>query len=635
MQIEANASVATALDQREDVATESDAWRVLAQAQDFDAFARAWITLLVRAADGMRHCALLFGEPDRGPYNLVARYPQESKVQDAKGPASISDGGFDAFLAEAAKVLQAAVEKRRPAIEGMEDAVTRIGYPLLFSGQLYGAVIAEMRAQDSAAVRRTVRHLQWSAAGVEAFIGRDGFRQASGLAEKAQFLIGTVDALAAEEHGIDAARVFANRLAHRMNCDNVAVGRYRHKTSRLLAVSQSATIDRRSAISRAVEAAQDEAIDQEMALVAPRTDPNSFAVTGAHERLSRTLDGAQLLTVPLFSSEGAIGAVTMRRHGERFTQAEIDLADAIGAAAGPLLSEKWRMDRSLPTLAADRSLEFFKKLVGPRHFTLKAVATVLLIAAAYLAFATDVYRVRAHAVIQGETRRLVSAPFDGFIAGQSARAGDVVPADGMLAQLQDNDLELERLRQLAHKRQYQLELDKALANRDLAAVNIARAQIEQTNAEIELSEQMIARAKMRAPFAAVIVSGDLSQSVGKPVSRGDTLFELAPLDRYRMTAAVPESEIASVKVGQRGELLLSALPDRTYPVEIYSITPVAQAAEGVNGFEVLGALDTRDESIRPGMEGVVKIEVGNRNLAWIWVHPLIDWLRIKFWALIP
>jgi multidrug resistance efflux pump len=223
----------------------------------------------------------------------------------------------------------------------------------------------------------------------------------------------------------------------------------------------------------------------------------------------------------------------------------------------------------------------------------------------------------------------------GSFVHSSQEAGDVVAAEALLAELQDNDLELERLSQIAHKRQYQLELDKALATRDLAAVNIARAQIEQTDAEIDLSDQMITRAKLRAPFAAVVVSGDLSQSVGKPVSRGDTLFELAPLDRYRMTAVVPESDIAWVKIGQKGELLLSALPDRIYPIEIYSITPVAQAGEGVNGFEVLGTLETKDQSIRPGMEGVVKIEVGTRNLAWIWIHPVIDWLRIKMWSVIP
>jgi hypothetical protein len=35
------------------------------------------------------------------------------------------------------------------------------------------------------------------------------------------------------------------------------------------------------------------------------------------------------------------------------------------------------------------------------------------------------------------------------------------------------------------------------------------------------------------------------------------------------------------------------------------------------------------------MEGVVKIEAGRHNVAWIWLHPLVDWLRIKIWSLVP
>ena len=230
---------------------------------------------------------------------------------------------------------------------------------------------------------------------------------------------------------------------------------------------------------------------------------------------------------------------------------------------------------------------------------------------------------------------MASAPFDGFIQAQFARAGDVVAADAPLAQLDTNDIELDRLRQIAHKRQYQLELDKALAKRDLAEINIARAQIDEAEAEIDLSDQMIARATLRAPFAAVVVSGDLSQSVGRPVSRGDALFELAPLDHYRMNAVAPESDIAFIKPGERGELLLSALPNNTFAFEITAITSVAQAGDGVNGFEVIAPIAGAGEALRPGMEGVAKIDAGRRNVAWIWLHPIFDWARIKLWSLIP
>ena len=318
-----------------------------------------------------------------------------------------------------------------------------------------------------------------------------------------------------------------------------------------------------------------------------------------------------------------------------FSEREVDLIDGLGAAAGSLLDDKWRCDRALPALAWDRGMTFLGELVGPRRLGLKIAALAIVAGAAYLALATDVYYVRARAQIQGETRRMASAPFDGFIHAEYARAGDVVAADAPLAELETNDIELERLRQIAKKREYQLDLDKALAKRDLAEINIARAQIDEADAEINLSEQMIARAKLRAPFAAVVVTGDLSQSVGRPVSRGDVLFELAPLDHYRMNAVAPEADIGFIKPGQRGELLLSALPGETFAFEIASITSVAQAGEGVNGFEVIAPIANAGEKLRPGMEGVAKIDVGRRNVAWIWLHPIFDWARIKLWGLIP
>jgi hypothetical protein len=35
--------------------------------------------------------------------------------------------------------------------------------------------------------------------------------------------------------------------------------------------------------------------------------------------------------------------------------------------------------------------------------------------------------------------------------------------------------------------------------------------------------------------------------------------------------------------------------------------------------------------LRPGMEGVGKIDVGTRKLAWIWAHPLLNWARLAMW----
>ena len=107
---------------------------------------------------------------------------------------------------------------------------------------------------------------------------------------------------------------------------------------------------------------------------------------------------------------------------------------------------------------------------------------------------------------------------------------------------------------------------------------------------------MLARSQVKVPFDSVVVSGDLSQSVGRPVSRGDALFEIAPLDRYRVTLAVPEADIRLVKLDQKGELLLSAFPDDTFSFAVTSITPISHPSDGVNGFEVIGSLIDSDNA---------------------------------------
>ncbi len=138
-----------------------------------------------------------------------------------------------------------------------------------------------------------------------------------------------------------------------------------------------------------------------------------------------------------------------------------------------------------------------------------------------------------------------------------------------------------------------------------------------------------------APFDGIIVSGDLSQSLGAPVERGQILFEIAPLDSYRMVIQVDERDIAGVKLGQHGELTLSALPGEVTEFEVKKITPVNTAKDGRNFFRVEAAPLTPTERIRPGMEGIGKIEVDQRRLISIYTRDLVNWARLWLWTWWP
>jgi multidrug efflux pump subunit AcrA (membrane-fusion protein) len=166
-------------------------------------------------------------------------------------------------------------------------------------------------------------------------------------------------------------------------------------------------------------------------------------------------------------------------------------------------------------------------------------------------------------------------------------------------------------------------------------VNVLSAKLAQAEAQLELFDDQLARTQLVAPFDGIVVKGDLSQSLGTPVKRGELLFELAPLEGYRVILEVDDRDIADVVVGERGRLALSALPGEDMAFAVERITPVSTAEDGRNYFRVEARLEQPSEALRPGMTGVAKIDAGSRRLAWIWTHRFLDWLRLWTWSWWP
>ncbi len=238
----------------------------------------------------------------------------------------------------------------------------------------------------------------------------------------------------------------------------------------------------------------------------------------------------------------------------------------------------------------------------------------------------------AKTFIEAHTQRVAVAPFNGYIAEARVRAGDLVRAGEILATLDSRDLKLEQQKWSSQKDQHVKQYNLAMAQHNAAQVKITAAQIAQADAELAMVEEQLARTHVRAPIDGIVVSGDLSQSIGAPAERGQVLFEVAPLDAYRVVLQVDEREAAEVAVGQRGKIALSAFPTRPLSFTVQKITPVSAAREGQNYFRVEANMEQAPAQLRPGMEGVGKIDIAQRRLIWIWTHRGIDWLRLLIWS---
>ncbi len=599
-------------------------WKLLGEASTPEDIARSWLPLQCRMIPEVSQGVVVLGKPDTGPFTPAAYWPEGESVR----PGLMATA--EAAMAERRGVVQGHM-KAEPQQQGCN-----VAYPFLIDDNLYGVVAIGLEGRPETQLRDVMRQLQWGAAWIELMLRREQAEGDRKVRERTTAALDLVATALEETSFRTACKSAVTELATRLDCDRVSIGFPRLGHMSVAALSHSALFGKRMNLIRAIGSAMDEAVDQMSIILYPPGREAEYQVTRAHDELAREHGAASILTIPLTASDRYLGALTFERPAQReFDQATIELCECVASVIGLILDEKRRNDRLIVFKVVESALLQLKRLFGPSYFGRKMAALLVLALVAFFAYAKGEYRITSQATLEGLVQRSIVAPFDGYIVSEQVRAGDTVRQGAALAALDDNDLAIERQRWIARRQQHRKEYDRALAEGNRADINIIKAQIQQAAAQVALLDEQLSRAKLVAPLDGLIVSGDLSQSVGASVERGQVLFEIAPLHSYRVILKVDDSDISEVEVGQTGSLVMSSLPNEPLLLTIERITPVAEARDGRNYFRVEAKLNQISERLRPGMEGVGKIRVEQRHLIWIWTHKLIDWLRLLVWIYWP
>ncbi len=443
-------------------------------------------------------------------------------------------------------------------------------------------------------------------------------------------LLATVEA---HERFTEAATAFATELAITFACERVSIGLSGRRHVKVEALSHATEFRANQSLLRDIGAAMEEAVWQGVTLIYPLPEGAQPRVDRAHADLAQRHGSAWISTVPLVKSGQPCGAITLERNSATpMGRAELTLCENIAALLGPLLEMKRTVDKPWPGKLADALSQAIAPLFGPGHPAVKVGGGAVLAALAGAAFITADYRVSAPARLEGAVQRVLAAPADGYLKHTHVRPGDRVKEGQLVAELADEDLKLEEQKAQSEVSQLENSYGTALVKQDRAEVAILGAKLEETRAQLALAQARLQRTQVQAPFDGVVITGDLTQSLGAPVKKGETLMTVAPAHDFRVILEVDERDIADVKLGKAGSLALSALPADTFPLEVNRITPVATTGPGRNYFEVEGKLKGNPEQLRPGLLGVGKVEAGSRSLLWIWTHRVSDWMRLTLWS---
>ncbi len=437
----------------------------------------------------------------------------------------------------------------------------------------------------------------------------------------------------AHEHFRSAAAAVVTELAQRLGCERVSIGLYRQGRLRIGAISGAADIRSQQNIVRAIVAAMEEAIDQNGVVVHPLPFGSSPSVTLAHAELSHANGQLSICSVPIVGRNRAYGALLFERR-EAFDPRSVEAAKDAATFVGPVLELKHRIDQPLSGHIVDAVTPRHGKasLLRPGVWQL-GIATLVL-ALVGVAFWPASFRIVAPARVEGEGQRIIAAPVDGFIRTVMLRPGETVRAGQVLLTLDDHDLALERDKSNAEIAQLDKQYGDALNKDDAASIVIARSKLEQAQAQLELIQLQLDRVQLKAPFDGVLLSGDLAQSIGMPVKRGQELMTIAPDRSFRIVAEVDEQDVAVLRNGQSAQVLFGAFAQESLAARVTRIAPVATTLDGRNVFEVDGRIQGSTDALRPGLRGVVRIDIEPSTLGRIWWHRASQWLQRTLWRVL-
>lgn len=529
---------------------------------------------------------------------------------------------------------------KKNGVSTLDHIPTPIAFPIVVGNNAIGVVALEIRSTSEAELGAAMRQLQWGTVWIENHYRKK--QQQQDLQQHRQLALACeLSTLCFDHASAKSAMVaIATEWAVRTGCERVSIGFSHHRHCVVEAVSHNANFDKRTETARAIAQAMDEAIDQKNCAGYPSSDP--MTVHRAQQRVLELSGNASIHTVLMPAAatgqdEADIAGAIVIEHGDPafFTAANRQLCQQIGLVIGPLLDMKRRDEQWIIRKIARSGQAEARKILGREHYGRKLFLLGAAVITLILTFYTSTYRVAAQATVEGLVQRHVAAPIDGYITESFARAGDVVAQGQPLFTLDSRDLKLEQAKWNSKLAQIEQQHLDALTQRNHAQVGVLQAQMNQARAQLALIAEKLNRTRAMAPFAGVIVKGDLSQELGSPVERGQSLMQISPLDQYRIILNVDEADISDINVGQAGELSLSALRHHRFPFSIEKITPVSEASEGVNRFRIEARLEESPGVLRPGMQGTGKIEVGTRNLFWILTHRMLDWIELWIWRWWP
>jgi len=134
---------------------------------------------------------------------------------------------------------------------------------------------------------------------------------------------------------------------------------------------------------------------------------------------------------------------------------------------------------------------------------------------------------------------------------------------------------------------------------------MAKARLDSANAALTNAQSQMDALTLRASIAGTVV--DLTLQPGQNITAGETVIVVADFTNWIVkTDNLTETEVTSIKTGQKADVVLDALPDKTLEGEVTYINSLFEEKRGDITYTVTILLKQTDPLLRWGMTGSVE-----------------------------
>lgn len=420
----------------------------------------------------------------------------------------------------------------------------------------------------------------------------------------------------------------ATELEKFFGCQRVAIGTGTNHTCRVHAVSGMSSDEKRTLGFSQLGAAMRESIAIGAMMVWPGQEDliKEVVVSANHDDLLHSFKSGRLIVAPLrHDASGFSGALVLLwpAGSPPVNRRSYRLICACQPHLGSLVSF---LKKSKPGALRAGVLKFWR---GGR---VKRITAAVGVAAFIITMLFPVtYRVPADCRVQPVMRRTVAAPFENLLHKSFVKPGDNVEEGQILAELDGREIRVGLAESIAAQSAALKKRDNAMVLADPSMLQMAQLEADRLSLEVQRlrfrSENLI----IRSPINGVVITGDLEKSEGVPVTAGQKLFEIAPLDQMLIEIAIPATAIRHVESGMPVHLRFESNSGEKRTSVLGKVHPVSEITDGRNVFIGEAFLANEHEVLRPGMKGSVRIESRKKPLAWIFFHGLWDFVRLKLW----